>query len=142
MVKKKKIKLTKQQKDAFLDKIKKFEYLRENRVAFIQSIFTSFLTATLFLFVDTLFPTDIFARIVLIFGFIFISWQIYIKSLRQTQKPVVVGPNFSGTIEKMTEVGEYVIFQTSDNIHQPVRIIPKKNAKNKIKKEHKKEKSK
>ena len=107
-------------KQEFYDKIKNFEYLRQERVSRFQSIYIALLVAAIVLFVDIIADTDITLKIGLIVLLVILAEVIYKKSLIQTQKPVFVCENAAGTIEKgphyvKAEDGkEYAIFGVSD----------------------------
>lgn len=107
-------------KQEFKDRIKNFEYLRQERTSRFQSIYIALLVVAIILIVDIIAGTDIILKIGLIIFLIILAEIIYRKSLIQTQKPVFVCENATGTIEKgphyvKTEDGkEYAIFGVSD----------------------------
>lgn len=108
----------------FEEKMKNFQYIRQNRASLFQGIFVALLTSALVLLVNLISEEDISLQIVLIILIILIAWQIYVFSLKQTQKPIFVCENAVGTIEgKPVEIkgkdgNDYLAFKLSDFIHQ------------------------
>jgi len=117
-----KINISENKKQEFLDKIKKFEYLRHERVSRYQGIYLALLVAVILVFVDIVAGKDITLKIGLIIILIILAEIIYRKSLTQTQKQVFVCENVAGTIEKgphyvkAKDGKEYAIFGVSDFI--------------------------
>lgn len=109
----------------FEDRMKNFQYLRQNRASLYQGIFVALLTSALILIVNLISKNDIYLQTFLIVLLIFLSLEFYKFSLRQTQKPIFVAENARGTIEgkpvlvKDKKGNGYYIFSLSDFSHNP-----------------------
>ena len=86
--------------EEFIKTIKKYDFLRNQRVNYYQGIYISLLVAAIVLFVDLIAKTDIVLKIILIIFLIAIAELVYRKSVIQAQKPVFVCENAVGTLEK------------------------------------------
>lgn len=117
-------KISKQQMQEFKDKMDNFNYLRQQRASHYQGIYIALLVAAIVLLVDLVVGADIFLKILLIIGLIFIAEMFYKKTLVQTQKPIVCLGNAIGTIEHGPQIVkdekgmEWAIFGVSDFIHK------------------------
>lgn len=116
----KNMKISKDKNEEFIDRIKNFEYLRQERTSRYQSIYLALLVSVIILVVDMIAGTDIFLKAMLIILLVIIAEVTYRKFLIQTQKPVFVCENAVGTIEKGPHYvkdkdgTEYAIFGLSD----------------------------
>lgn len=120
----KKTTIPKQKMQEFKDKMEGFKYLRQQRASHYQGIYIALLVAAMVLFVNLIAGADIFLKILLIIGLIFVAEILYKKMLVQTQKPIVCLGNAVGTIEhgphivKDKKGMEWAIFSVSDFIHE------------------------
>jgi len=109
-------------KQEFFDKLKNFEYLRQNRVSRYQGIYIALLVASAILFIDFIAGNDMVFKIIVLVILIILAEGVYKKYLIQTQKPVFVCENAVGTVEKGSHYvkakngEEYAIFSISDFI--------------------------
>ena len=126
-------KLTKQQEQYFKDKLKQYQYIRQNRVSLYQGIFIAFFVSIIVLLLDLIPKESYPIKIALIFTLSLLAFHYYNKMLIQTQKPIWIGLNAIGTIEKQTKVKdpktgkEYGIFQLSDFIQRKGNLKNEKN---------------
>jgi len=118
-----KLKISRQKEKEIEDKIRRYEYIRQNKVAFYQSLFTAVLAIAISLIIDLVSPTNLTFKILLILILITLSHFFYMRSLNQTQKPVFIAENLIGTIEKdaqvITKNGKFAIYGLTNVIYEP-----------------------
>ena len=117
------MKLSKQQEQYFKDKIENYKYVQKDRVSFYQGVYIALLVSIIILLVDFIPKGDYLIKLVLIFGLFLLAEFHYRRMLVQVQKPVFVGPNSIGTVERQHTVKdrsgkEWAIFSLSDFIYQ------------------------
>ena len=121
---KQKTEVSKQKMLEFKDKMEDFKYLRQQRASYHQGIYIALLVAAIVLFVDLIAGTDVFLKVLLIIGLIFVAGIFYKRMLLQTQKPILCLGNAIGTIEhgplkiKGKDGKDYAAFSVSDFIHK------------------------
>ena len=93
------MKINKQTEQRMKDKISNFQYLRQNRVSFYQGIFISLLVAITIIALDLLAGEDPIIKLFILIVLIVLVRMYYLSMLIQTQKPVIVCENLSGTLE-------------------------------------------
>jgi len=80
-------------------RMKNYSDWRWSGVSLYQGIFIAFVTATIILFLDILAKQDLTLKIVILILLILISYELYHKMLKQTQKPIIACENMVGTLE-------------------------------------------
>lgn len=86
--------------EEFIKIIKRYDFLRNQRINHYQGIYISLLVAAIVLFVDLISKTDIMLKIILIIFLVGVAEAVYWRSVTQAQKPVFVCKNAVGTLEK------------------------------------------
>ncbi len=112
--------VSKEKMQEFRDRMESYNYLRQNRVAYWQSIAIVFGTSAVILLINLITKDNLFLQIVIILGLFILANLAYKQSVKQTQKPIFVGDNIIGTVEKNPvsvkdkDGREYSIFSMSD----------------------------
>lgn len=84
----------------FIEIIKKYDFLRNQRINHYHGIYISLLVAAIVLFIDIIAKADTVFKIILIIFLVVVAELVYRKSVIQAQKPVFVCKNAVGTLEK------------------------------------------
>ena len=114
--------LTEDQKREFDDRLKNFEYLKQERVSRYQGLYISLFVVAILLLVDIISGQNILFKFISVIVLLTASEVLYRKSLIQTQKSSIICENMTATIEgkgkpidvKSKNGKEWTIFKVSD----------------------------
>ena len=118
-----KIKISKEKREEFNNKMMNYSTWRWSGVSLYQSAFIVFLTAAILLLVDIIAENDRILKAIILIILIFLSLDMYKKMLRQASKPIFVCENMVATVEKgphnvKAEDGQvYSVFSISNAVH-------------------------